>query len=96
MVSPLNQEKQGSWSPPLFEISQTKRAHPSFKKRELVIKECCLLRINLGQKNIGGNEFFVHFRNDLTTKFVAPETEQSSVKKQRSCFSLKALHSKAL
>ena len=33
----------------------------------------------LGEKIVGGNVFVANFRNDLTTEYVAPETEQSSV-----------------
>ena len=72
-------EKQEGWSPLLLEISQTVKAHPSFKQqRELVVKQL-RLRTTLGEKIFGGNVFVANFRNDFITESVAPETEQSSV-----------------
>ena len=58
-------EKQEGWSPLLLEISQTVKAHPSFKQqRELVVKQL-RLRTTLGEKIVGGNVFVANFRERL-------------------------------
>ena len=43
------------------------------------------------KKSSGATSTFVNFRNDLTTEYVAPETEQSSVWQTASLFVSKSV-----